>query len=69
MHEEIKNAIAGKVPSSIEITKYGIKHNYKTKLAAKDGSKHVANVTIVIQNDNGKITWRVITITPDKKDK
>lgn len=69
LHDAIGKAIDGKIPDSIENTQYGIKHNYKVKLTAKDGSSHIANVTIVVQNDNGKTTWRLITITPDKKNK
>lgn len=69
LHEAISNAIKGKIPDNIEATEYGVKHNYKVKLKAKDGSDHTANVTIVIQKDNGKVMWRLITITPDKKDK
>lgn len=69
LHEAIGKAIDGRLPDSVENTKYGIKHNYKVKLTAKDGSTYMANVTIVVQNDNGKATWRLITITPDKKDK
>ena len=40
-----------------------------TKIKGNDGKYHHANVTVVIQQDNGKTTWRLITITPGKKDK
>ena len=69
LHEAIGKAIDSRLPDRIENTKYGIKHNYRMKLTVKDGSTHSANVTIVVQNDNGKTTWRLIIITPDKKNK
>ena len=33
-----------------------------------NGTHKTANVVVVVQNDNGKITWRTITLYPDKKD-
>ena len=39
------------------------------KLEGKEGKYHSANVTILVQSDNGKTTWRLITLTPGEKDK
>ena len=49
----------------------GIKILYASKMMIENNniSAYTANVTIVVQNDNGKTIWRLITITPDKKDK
>ena len=43
------------------------KDYFNTKLKGNDGKYHSANVTIVVQNDNEKTTWRIITLTPGKK--
>lgn len=69
LHSAIGKAIDGKIPNKVNNTEFGIKYNFNVKLEGKDGRFHSANVTIVIQNDNGKTTWRLITITPGKKDK
>jgi len=61
--------IDGKVPNSVEETKYGTKYKFDTTIKGKDGAYHHANVTVVVQNDHGKTTWRLITVTPGKKDK
>lgn len=69
LHQAIGEAIDGKIPNSVEKTKYGTKFKFKTTIKGKDGAYHQANVAVVVQNDNGKDTWRLITITPGKKDK
>lgn len=58
-----------KSPYKVEVTTFGTKYNFNTKLKGNDCKYHSANVTIVVQNDNGKTTWRIITLTPGKKDK
>ena len=63
LHSAISDAIDGKVPNSVEETKFD------TTIKGKDGAYHHANVTVVVQNDHGKTTWRLITVTPGKKDK
>ena len=41
---------------------------FRQKIRGKDGSYKSANVVVVVQNDNGKVTWRTITLYPEKKD-
>jgi len=41
---------------------------FRQKIRGKDGSYKSANVVVVVQNDNGKVTWRTITLYPGKKD-
>lgn len=69
LHAAISDAIDGRIPNNVEKTSHGTKYKFDTKIRGKDGAYHKANVTVVIQNDNGKITWRLITLTPGKKDK
>lgn len=69
LHQAIGEAIHGKVPNKVEVTTFGTKYNFNTKLKGNNGKYYSANVTIVVQNDNGKTTWRIITLTPGKKDK
>lgn len=69
LHAAVSEAINGKTPDKVTKTQYGIKATFNTKIKGNNGQYHSANVTVVIQKDNGKITWRLITITPGKKDK
>ena len=69
LHNAIKEAIDGKIPNSVEKTNYGTKYNFDVSLKGNNGKYESANVTIVVQNDNGKTIWRIITIVPGKKDK
>lgn len=68
LHDAIGDAIDGKLPNSVEQTKFGQKYTFNTKIKGKDGSYKSANVVVVVQNDNGKVTWRTITLYPGKKD-
>lgn len=68
LHNAIGEAIDGKLPNSVEQTKFGQKYTFNTKIRGKDGSYKSANVVVVVQNDNGKVTWRTITLYPGKKD-
>lgn len=69
LHKAIGEAINGKLPNKVQKTEFGTKYNFNVKIKGKDNHYHSANVTVVVQNDHGKITWRLITVTPDKKDK
>ncbi len=69
LHSAISKAIDGKIPNTVKSTEFGTKYNFNVKLEGKDGKSHLANVTIVVQNDNDKTNWRLITLTPGKKDK
>lgn len=68
LHNAIGEAINGKLPNVVERTKFGLKYTFNTKIKGKDGAYKSANVVVVVQNDNGKTTWRTITLYPDKKD-
>jgi len=68
LHNAIKKATEEKIPNKIVKTDYGIKYNFDVTLEGKDGNLHSANVTIVVQNDDGKKTWRLITLIPREKD-
>ena len=69
LHANVKKAINGKIPNVTEITPYGIKKKFETKLKGKNGKWYDANVTIVVQKDNKRKTFKVVTITPRKKGK
>ena len=69
LHQEIGNAINNKYPDNIESTDFGVKYTFYTKIKGKNGIYEYANVIVVVQNDNDKTTWRLITLYPGKKDK
>ena len=66
-HKNVVSAIMGKQPSKAETTQFGIKHTYHTKLSGKDGKAVSANVVVVIQKGNGRLTCKIVTVYPDKK--
>ena len=57
----------GKQPAKTETTHFGTKHTYHTTLIGKDGKAVSANVVVVIQKDNGRVTHKIVTVYPDKK--
>lgn len=67
LHAAVSEAINGKKPDEVTSTQYGIKATFHTTIKGNDGKYHSANITVVIQKDKGKITWRIITIVPRKK--
>lgn len=66
-HQKIVKAIQDKKPNKTEITPFGIKHIYHTKVEGKNGKSISANVVVVIQKDKGRRTFKIVTIYPDKK--
>ncbi len=68
-HNNVVSAIKDKVPSKTETTQYGTKHTYHIKLIGKNGNEISANVVVVIQKDNGRTTYKIVTVYPDKKEK
>ena len=68
-HKHVIDAIKGKQPDKTETSRYGIKHTFHTTLTGKDGKTVSANVVIVIQKDNGRKTYKIVTVYPDKKEK
>ena len=67
LHNAILNAIKGAKPDIIEHTYFGIKYKFRTKIKGNNELCYDANVVVILQKDNGKIIWRIITIIPGKK--
>lgn len=65
-HKNVVSSLVGKIPKKSEATQFGVKHTYKTKIAGKDGQSVSANVVVVIQKDNGRTTYKIVTVYPDK---
>lgn len=68
-HKNIVASLIGKSPTKSETTQFGIKHTYHTKIIGKSGKSVSANVVVIIQKDNGRITHKIITVYPNKKGK
>ena len=66
-HKSVVKAIIGKEPTKTTQTNYGLKHTYHTALTGKDGTKVKANEVVVIQKDNKRVTYKIVTVYPDKK--
>lgn len=67
-HKIVVAAITGKKPTKTEKTPYGTKHTFHVKLIGKSGKDVSANVVVVIQKDNGRKTFKIVTVYPDKKE-
>lgn len=67
-HKNVVSAIIGKKPDETEKTEYGTKHTYHIKLIGKDGNSVNANVVAVIQKDNHRKKFKIVTVYPDKKE-
>lgn len=68
-HKNVVDSPIGKTPTKSETTPFGIKHTYNTKLKGKNGQSVSANVVVVIQKDNNRTTYKIVTVYPDKKGK
>lgn len=68
LHSNIVESLVGKKPYSIETTTFGEKLKFRTELKGKDGKYYSANVVVVIQKDNGRTHYRIITLYPGKKE-
>ncbi len=66
-HNAVYQSIKGKILVRTENTHYGIKHIYHTKIRGANGKYHEANVVVVIQKDNKRITYKIVTVYPNKK--
>ena len=66
-HKNVVESITNKTPSKTVNTPYGVRHTYNTELVGKNGGRVKANVVVVIQKDNRRITYKIITVYPDKK--
>ena len=67
-HKNVAASLVGKNPSKTETTPFGIKHTYHTKVIGKNGDAVSAKVVVVIQKDNGRTTYKIVTVYPDKKE-
>ena len=67
-HKNVVAAIIGKTPTKSEQTQYGIKYTYNTILQGKNGKAISANIVVVIQKDNERTTYKIVTVYPDKKE-
>lgn len=68
LFHNIVNSIVGRTPTKTTVTSYGIKHSYDTRLVGINGTVKTARVVVVIQKDNGKVRYRLITAHPGKKE-
>ena len=64
----IKKAIDNKKPIVTEKTNFGYKKKFNVKLEGINGKVQEANVTIIIQKDNNRISYKVVSVVPRKKD-
>ncbi len=55
------------ISAKTETTPYGTKHTYHTRIMGKNGDAVSAKVVVVIQKDNGRTTYKIVTVYPDKK--
>lgn len=55
--------------SKSEMTQFGIKHTCNTRIIGKTEKSVSANVVVVIQKDNGRITHKIVTVYSYKKGK
>lgn len=63
------NSIINREPTKTVQAQYGLKHTYHTTLIGKDGKSVSANVVAVVQKDNKRVTYKIVTVYPDKKEK
>jgi len=61
-HKNVAASLVGKTPSKTERTPYGTKHTYRTKIIGKNGDAVSAKVVVVIQKDNGRTTYKIVTV-------
>ena len=68
-HKNVVSAIIGKTPTKSEHTRYGVKHTYNTTLQGKNGKSICVNIVVIIQKDNKRTTYKIVTVYPDKKER
>ena len=66
-HKNVISSLIGKVPTKTDITPFGVKHTYNTEIIGKYGHSVSASVVVVIQKDNGRTTYKIVTVYPNKK--
>jgi len=65
-HDNVVSSIMNKQPTKTEVTQFGTKYTYHTELVGKSGKSVSASVVVVIQKDNGRKTYKIVTVYPDK---
>lgn len=68
LYDNIRQAIEGLKPIEIKDTPFGLRYLYDARLPGRNGKSVSAKVVVVLQRDNGKTTWKIITLYPGKKD-
>lgn len=68
LFENIVKSIINKNPIKTENSEHGKRLTFEVKLRGKSGVYIKANVVTVLQQDNGKMTYRIITAFPGRKD-
>ena len=68
LHDNIAAALEGKEPTKTTVTEHGVKYEYEISLRSCNDEATTANVTVIIQQDNGSDDYRIITLVPRKKD-
>ena len=68
-HNNVVKSIINREPTKTVETQYGLKHTYHTTLIGKDGKNVSANVVAVVQKDKKRVTYKIVTVYPDKKEK
>ena len=67
-HKAVIESILGKTPIKTQQTDFGLKHTFKTSIKGKNGTSTKANVVVIIQKDKHRITYKIVTVYPDRKD-
>lgn len=68
-HKNVVKSIIDRKPVKTQQTEYGVKCTYETEIVGEKGNKIQANVVVVVQKDKGRITYKIITVYPNKKEK
>ena len=68
LHKNIVKEMIGKKPVSSKKTEHGLKCTYNITLNGKSGKKVKANIVVVIQKDNNRLTYKIVTLYPNKKE-
>ena len=62
-------SIINREPSKTVETQYALKHTYHTTLIGKGGKNVSANVIAVVQKGKKRVTYKIITVYLDEKEK
>lgn len=68
LHKNIVTSIIGKKPIKTVKTPHGLKHEFHTKITGVNGKIVDTKIVTIIQKDNNKIKYKIITVYPNKKE-